>query len=221
MPPSEHPELYERLRYSNIESKRVTSEIDVFLPPSEQWKASLPLRPKVPDRSPEPRKNHIKMGSTKLGLFKGLKDGREDPEEFTEDLEWTYTQDYESNEPETSTSKDAYKSKTFRILFRNHLEGKASSWYLDLDSSLKLDWERLSGEFKKFYKLTPKDSQTRRFELKVQLHNLEQEKDENIADYLERAEELYAQLPTDDIDIGIAVLKGMTHSSKKERVSFI
>lgn len=48
-----------------------------------------------------------------------------------------------------------------------------------------------------------------KFEPKVRIHNLEQQKDECISDYLDRAEELLAKLPTDNINIAMAILEGM------------
>lgn len=194
-----------------------------FLPPGEEWEVSLPFRVKEANKEetiPYTRRKNTTMGLAKLRPFKGLRDGKENPEEFLEDLGWMYTQDYESSEPKDETAGAAYRSKTHRILFRNYLEDKASTWYADLDISHKSDWELLSGEFRRYYRLTPKDSQARTFELKVQLHNLEQKEKENIADYLDRAEGLATKLPSDSIDAGMATLKGMTNNAKKERVSF-
>lgn len=47
------------------------------------------------------------------------------------------------------------------------------------------------------------------------------EKDsETISEYLDRADDLAAKLPADDIDVGMTVLKGMKNGSKKEKISF-
>jgi len=54
----------------------------------------------------------------------------------------------------------------------------------------------------------------------VQLTNLIEKDIENIFEYLDRADDLAAKLPSDDIDVGMTVLKGMRDGSKKERVSF-
>jgi len=158
------------------------------------------------------------MGGTKIRSFKGLKDGREDPAEYLEDIEWAYAQDFSSNEP--GAAVEAYRSKTFRILFRQNLEHKAHDWYRELDSEVKNNWDELTKKFSANYKVTLKDAQTKKFELRVQLANLIEKDSETISEYLDRADDLAAKLPSDDIDVGMAVLKGMRDGSKKEKVSF-
>ena len=54
----------------------------------------------------------------------------------------------------------------------------------------------------------------------MKLHNLKQAVDENIADYLRRAGELAIKLPTDNIEAGMATLKGMKDSNKLDRITF-
>lgn len=39
------------------------------------------------------------MGSTKIRPFKGVKDSKEDPEDYLGDIEWAHSQDHASNEP--------------------------------------------------------------------------------------------------------------------------
>ena len=160
------------------------------------------------------------MGGTKIRPFKGLKDGKENPEEYLEDIEWAYDQDYQNNEPVNGEAAAAYKSKTHRILFRQNLEEKAREWYGDLDMDVKAQWSTLQDKFKTAFKVTLKDAQTKKFELRVKLHQLEQREEETIADYLNKAEELSMRLPQDDIDVGMATLKGMRDTIKRERVSF-
>lgn len=167
------------------------------------------------------------MGQTKIRTFKGLRDGKEDPNEFLEDIDWAYDQDYKSKEPKATgdtmadaLAVEAYHSKTQRILFRQHISDSAWDWYTDLDSENKNDWLRLRKLFLPAFEVTVKDSQTKKFELRVKLHNLEQLESENIAEYLKKASELAMKLPTDDIDVGMATLKGMSDIQKRERVSF-
>jgi len=54
----------------------------------------------------------------------------------------------------------------------------------------------------------------------VQLANLIEKDSETISEYPDRADDFPAKLPSDDIDVGMAVLKGMRDGSKKEKVSF-
>ena len=169
------------------------------------------------------------MGQTKIRVFKGLRDGKEDPNEFIEDLEWAYDQDYKSKEPRPSASNNheandvavqEFRNRTHRILFRQHVSDSAWDWYSDLDPEVKTNWPSLKRLFLPAFEVTVKDSQTKKFELRVKLHNLEQLEDENIAEYLKKASELAMKLPTDDIDVGMATLKGMRDLGKRERVSF-
>lgn len=58
--------------------------------------------------------------------FRGTKDGKEGPVEFLEDVGWAYEQNYVYNEPESAPEAAAFRSKTHRIRFRQHLESKAA-----------------------------------------------------------------------------------------------
>lgn len=160
------------------------------------------------------------MGITKIRPFKGLKDGKEDPQEFLEDLEWSYQQDYESSAPPTEPDREAYSFKTHRILLRQNLEHKARLWYQDLDAEVKQDWKILKRKFLTTFELSVKDAATRKFELRIKLSQLEQKDGESISDYIERAEELATRLPSDDIDVGMATLKGMRDGLRRDRVTF-
>lgn len=72
--------------------------------------------------------------------FHGVQDYLEDPDEYIEDLEWAYTQDYQSTEPSHNPeAKQNYINKTCRIFFRNHLEGKAIEWYSNLAATIRKD----------------------------------------------------------------------------------
>ena len=185
------------------------------------------------------------MGQTKIHPFKGLRDGKEDPKEYIEDIEWAYEQDYKAREPKsfapsaftgsssgtstgagatpnqqaTNATKEFY-DKTHQILFRQNLESDAFDWYSDLDANLKQDWPKLLAAFLPAFAITVKDSQAKKFELRVKLANLKQADSENIAEYLKRAEELAIRLPQDHFDVGMATLKGMNDASKRDLVSF-
>lgn len=160
------------------------------------------------------------MGQTKIRAFRGLRDGKEDPNEYLEDIEWAYEQDYQSREPDAAEARTQYSNKTHRILFRQNLEDEAFTWYSDLDGEIKQDWERLRDAFLPAYTITAKDTQTKKFELRVKLANLQQEDNENIADYLKRAGDLHQKLPQEYIDVGMATLRGMHDGERRGRVSF-
>lgn len=68
----------------------------------------------------------------------------------------------------------SFLSHSHRILFRQHLEDDAFTWYSDLDSNLKQDWPALMAAFLPAYAITTNDAQTKKFELRVKLANLEQ-----------------------------------------------
>jgi len=158
------------------------------------------------------------MGLTKIRAFKGLRDGKEDPAEFIEDIEWAYEQDYKPREPAEKDAQTAFYNKTHRILFRQNLDDDAFVWYSDLDGELKQDWPRLQDAFLPAFIITVKDAQTKKFELRVKLANLEQIDTENIADYLKKASELAIRLPLDQLDVGMATLRGMKDKDKRESI---
>ena len=54
----------------------------------------------------------------------------------------------------------------------------------------------------------------------MKLHGLEQKDGELIADYLSWAEDLVIHLLTNDINIGMFILKGMREGDKRKRISF-
>ena len=160
------------------------------------------------------------MGHTTIRPFQGLKNGKEDPDDFIEDIEWAYEQDYKSNSPAGMEEKQKYEDKTKRILFRQHMAAKAYDWYTDLGAESKSSWAELTKGLKAAFPLTIKDAQTRKFKLRVKLSNLEQAEGEPIADYLDRCEELSMRLPTDNLDVGMATLRGIRDTFKRERISF-
>ena len=175
---------------------------------------------KAPFQAITAKRRASRMGHTRIKPFKGLKNGKEDPIEFLEDLEWAYEQSYEDKTPADPIEAAVYLSRTHRVLFRQALEGKAADWYADLEPDVKTDWSKLQELFKTAFKITVKDAQAKKFELKIKLHNLEQSEGESISDFLDRAEELSMKLPQDDIDVGMAMLRGMRDVDKRERVSF-
>lgn len=167
----------------------------IDIPKFEQF--SQVTSPKVNGSSPP---NHTDLPKANTGKskmptsikpFRGVQDNLEDPDEYIEDLEWIYSQDYQSAEPSQSLdAKQTYVNKTFRILFRNHLEGKAVEWYSNLAPPIRKDWNTLKTSFLDHFKLILRDSQTNLWEKKVELANLRQGTHEGIAQFMKRAEDL-------------------------------
>lgn len=63
---------------------------------------------------------------TSIRPFRRVQDNLKDPDEYIEDLEWTYARDYQSAEPSHNLeAKQIYINNTYRILFRNKLKEKA------------------------------------------------------------------------------------------------
>ena len=114
----------------------------------------------------------------------------------------------------------AYINKTYRILFRNNLEGKAEEWYSNLGAPIRKDWDLLKSSFLEYFKLVKQDSQTKLWERKVELANLRQGRIESIADFLKRAEHLARQIPNSEVDVGMAIIQGMSDENEKKRISF-
>ena len=152
------------------------------------------------------------MGSTKIRPFKGLRNGREDPSEYIEDLEWLHDQHYKGNGSEPD--------KTLRLLFRQNLEDAAYDWYVDLEKETKNNWTELRKVFLKAFEVTEKDGQAKKFELRMKVAQLRQEDKESIADYLKRAAELSRKMVHDDFEIGMATLRGMRDQPKREQINF-
>lgn len=91
---------------------------------------------------------------TSIQPFRRVEDNLEDPDEYIEDLEWIYSQDYQSAEPSHNPeARQTYINKTFRILFRNHLEEKAVEWYSNLAPPIRKDWDTLKTSFLEHFKL--------------------------------------------------------------------
>ncbi|MCJ1470256.1 hypothetical protein MMC07_008901 [Pseudocyphellaria aurata] len=186
----------------------------------------LPLSPppslSVPTSPPKPTASlrKAKMGHTKIRVFKGLQNGKEDPKEFLEDLDWAYKQDHQANEPSNDAEKSKYEMMTKRILFRQNLEEDAYEWYSDLETEEKGDWGLLQDKFLARYSIAVKDTLARKFEYRVMLGNLEQGDGESIATYLRRAEQLGAKLPNELVDVGMATLKGMRDIMKRQQISY-
>ncbi len=167
-------------QFPHITSPEVNGSSSVHLPfshtdPVKTWKTKMP---------------------TSIRLFRGVQDSLEDPDEYIKDLEWAYAQDYQSAEPSNNPeAKQIFINKTYRILFRNHLEGKAVEWYSNLSATTRKDWNTLKASFFEYFKLVSRDSQTRLWEKKVELANLRQGNNKSIAQFLKRAEELADQIP--------------------------
>ncbi|MCJ1346903.1 hypothetical protein MMC31_005123 [Peltigera leucophlebia] len=177
--------------------------------------------------SPPPNADLVKSTARKTKMptlirhFRGVQDNLEDPDEYIEDLEWAYSQDFQSAEPTNNIeAKQMYTNKTYRILFRNNLEGRAVECYSNLGAPIRKDWDLLKSSFLEYFKLVLQDSQTKLWERKVELANLRQGRSESNADFLKRAEHLARQIPNSEVDVGMAIIQGMSDENEKKRISF-
>ena len=153
------------------------------------------------------------MVQVKIRPFKGLRDGREDPQEYLEDIEWACDQG-------DNIGSGHLADKALRMLFRQHLEDDAWTWYADQERAVKQDWGRLRQLFLSSFEITEKDAQAKMFELRMAVAQLKQNDNEPIAEYLKRATDLARRVPNDEIEIGMATLCGMHDQHKRGQVNF-
>ncbi len=88
-----------------------------------------------------PHIDQVKTWKTKMPTlirsFREVQNNLADQDEYIKNLEWAYTQDYQSAEPSNNPeAKQIFINKTYRILFRNHFEGKAVEWYSNLSATI-------------------------------------------------------------------------------------
>lgn len=158
---------------------------------------------------------------TLIRPFRRVQDNLEDPDECIESLEWAFTQDFQSAEPTNNVeAKQGYINQTYRILFRNNLEGNAAAWYSNLGPTARRVLDTLKACFLERYELVLQDPQTRLWEKKFELANLRQGKNESITKFLKRAEDLAYQISNSDIDVGMAIIQGMADENKWKQISF-
>ena len=103
-----------------------------------------------------------------------------------------------------------------KILLSSHLSGKAEEWYDDLEIDDKGSWPTLVKHFETYYQLTPRDARTKLFDLRMKLADLKQQTDESIADYLEGAANLVSKFPTEEFDIGMAIVREINDREHQE-----
>ena len=116
-----------------------------------------------------------------IPLFYGRKDGREDPLEYLEAFNYSIEEKYTGNKAVLST----------RIVFRVRLHDDVLEWYQDLDTAVRYNWTKLSGEFSVEYQLEHRAAvDTNQFF--TQLCN---RGEKHIAQYVTEAEELYRKCP--------------------------
>ena len=101
-------------------------------------------------------------------------------------------------------------------MISSHLSGKAEDWYDELEIEEEGSWPTLVKDFKTYYQLTPRDTRTRLFDLKMKLADFKQQTDESIADHLERAASLATKFPTEEFDIGMATVRGINNRGHKQ-----
>ena len=90
------------------------------------------------------------MGYSTIKPFHSLWDGKEDPEEYLKDVEFSYNNDYTGSK---ASNEPNHKETTSQVLFCQHLKGDAAKWYSDLPKATKGDWTVLKQMFQEDYKL--------------------------------------------------------------------
>ena len=176
--------------------------------------------PKLPILPPKLPHRYEPSMPTAIRPFHGRKDGTEYPQEYIEDLEFAYEQDHLHKEPAASEPKATYLDRTYRVLFRSNLKDQANVWYGQQEIDIRSSWAKLKASFLAEYTTTEKDAEQRMFETRMRLHSLRQANDEHIAEYLKRAEELAIKMPGDLREVGMATLKGMKESIKKDQITY-
>ncbi len=109
-----------------------------------------------PDTSFSSSTPQARMVQVKIRTFYGLRDGREDPVELLEDIDYAYERDNRDADKE-GTNHD----KEHRLIFRQHLDCDAYTWYRDLSKEVKLDWAKLEKAFLTEFEITEKDAQAK------------------------------------------------------------
>lgn len=89
------------------------------------------------------------MVQVKIRPFRGLRDGKEDPQEYIETSGGPTRRSTKARESPTSS----IEARAYRLLFRQNLEDDAYVWYSDLDS------DNMKKQFLAYYDITKKDSQ--------------------------------------------------------------
>jgi hypothetical protein len=113
--------------------------------------------------------------------FYGRKDGKDDPNEFVENVEFVVEErDY------TDVTR---KATALRFTFRLHLREKAYEWYQKVVSERKSSWEYLKADFLTEFKImvVATGDPNKYFSL---VYNLKQRRS-TIAQYVAEAEGLY------------------------------
>ncbi|KAA6408850.1 MAG: hypothetical protein FRX48_07194 [Lasallia pustulata] len=157
------------------------------------------------------------MGHATIKPFSGQRDGKEDPGEYLEDIEFVYINDYAGSP--AAVKEDDHKSKTSKILFRQHLREGAATWYGDLPKDTKNNWEKLKKEFEAEFKFED-NHKTETFILWQRVSSLSQGKDKPIVAYICRADDLARKLPAALATLGFNVVRGMKDDTQRCRVTF-
>ena len=116
-------------------------------------------------------------------------------------LDWAYRLDYQQEEPVKDDARKEFQEEKIKILFISHLSEKAEDWYDDLEIEEEGSCPTLMKHFKTYYQLTPRDTRSKLFDLKMRLADFSQQTNESIVDYLERAANLVTKFPTEEFDI--------------------
>lgn len=207
---SSSPATSERLTNSSPSSKLRPLVID---PPAPSVAKLLSILPATP--LPTPVISNAKMVH-KIRLFRGLKNNKESPTDYLNALEWSYKLDYQNQAPLDTEERLSFQEDTMKILFTNHLSGKAEEWHDDLEPEQTAKWTTLRALFQEHYKNVPQDAKNRLFDLKMKLSELKQGPEESIADYLSRVDKVFSKFPSEGFDIGMAAVKGIQDQTHQD-----
>lgn len=164
--------------------------------------------------SPTPkasRRSLVNMDTPKEQIppFYGRKDGKEDPCEFVENVEFVVE--------ERDYTEATRKATALRFLFRLHLREKAYEWYQKVIPERKNSWERLKADFLAGFKImvVTTGNPNKYFSL---VYNLKQRKS-TIAQYVAEAEGLYERCPSDlRTYLGNQFIAGLADENKTDMV---
>ena len=165
---------------------QVISSHPIFVSPLRSTPQEI-LTPETPTSDVRPRPRAIrKMDNFRdaIPAFEGRRDGKEDPTEFIENLNFVIEERGYTDAERIRTAK--------KVLFRLNLKGKAADWHASLPQATRANWTQIEKEFLEEFKLpTTTNEDTRYFNLVYSLR----QNDKSITKYLEEAEELHLNCP--------------------------
>ncbi|KAI9883789.1 MAG: hypothetical protein M1823_004444, partial [Watsoniomyces obsoletus] len=153
------------------------------------------------------------MALQNIAPFRGLRDGKEDPEEYVKNVEFI-ARNFHSEQQGTRLED------SMRIIFRLNLADTARAWYTSLPSVTKASWQELQQRFKEAYKIKPKDVEAEKLEILHEIIRLQQQSNEKLRDYIHRVDELARRSPESDLAIAFHFVHGLLPTPQKEYIKY-